>query len=140
MYKTDFWMKHFHHSTAKRTRVWSTSWMITALNRGRLSRKSHKNKNKLRTSRRYVDGSGVNRFTATRHLKGTQILARTRHDFVGCFLWGKTHGRSARCSGGTLRPSLQSFSTSAQLCCTTSPTCSHLAAVKPFCHTWMPDL
>ena len=65
------WMKLFGSATAKRTRLWSSSWAIAGFNRGKLCRSKHKSD--IKTTNRYVK-DGKTRFSGNANLRATQRL------------------------------------------------------------------
>ena len=75
VYRQRFWMCHWKHFSPKRSKVWSISFAISALDRGKLAN-HQKKENKTPTTTRYMDGSGKARFKGTKALKSSQ--------FIGC--------------------------------------------------------
>ena len=72
VWRTAFWMKHWGHPNFKRTKLWSTSWAVWRLSRGKLDTK--KEKNLTKTVRKYVSKSGKAGYTGTGDLKKSQCF------------------------------------------------------------------
>lgn len=73
LYRCSFWMKHYKSKTPKRTRVWSPSWAVAVFGRhGKL--RGRGKKSEVETTKVYFDKRGRRRYTASSHLKKTQIL------------------------------------------------------------------
>ena len=66
-------MKHYKSKTPKRTRLWSPSWAVAVFGRhGKLQGRGKKSE--VATTKIYYDKQGRRRYTASAHLKKTQIL------------------------------------------------------------------
>ena len=73
VWRTSFWMAHYDSLTPKGHLLYSNSQAINLFDMGRLCRKTLQ-KGLHRTCKYYTDKNGVARFTATKHLKKTEIL------------------------------------------------------------------
>lgn len=70
MFVQRFWMKSWGHATPKRTCVYSNSAMIRMLDTGPLTREELVPE--YATTRKYINGKGVKRFSGNSTLKGAQ--------------------------------------------------------------------
>ena len=78
VWKQNFWMMHWGSASPKRTSLWSNSLEIRRFNKGRLSREQMK-KTVIKTSKRYRDSSGKERWCGGKDLKKTQTLSFIGH-------------------------------------------------------------
>lgn len=72
VFKEAFWMRLWGGTSPKRSVVFSNGLAVNKLWTGRLCKR--KNPSSVKTTERYVDGSGKARFHGTSELKGTQSL------------------------------------------------------------------
>ena len=73
VYRVGLWMRLYGHSSDKRTLLWSSSYDVWRLNKGRMHRR--KNAARSQTTKRYVSREGQRRFTANKdELKNSQNL------------------------------------------------------------------
>ena len=74
VYRQQFWMWHWQHFSPKRSKVWSVSYAISALDRGPLVGYTPKEEDDQKTTIRYVDGHGKVRFKGSPALKSSQLI------------------------------------------------------------------
>ena len=72
-------MMHWGSASPKRTSLWSNSLEIRRFNKGRLSREQMKKKTVIKTSKRYRDSSGKERWCGGKDLKQTQTRSFIGH-------------------------------------------------------------